>query len=143
MAGFTAQGVVDALDYDFRPYVNAHGTTPEPTDQQISQFLKDIRDTVKGAEGKLPEDLPGDDPVALLNALDDLEPDIVVQLMAQMSEAYSKLCSGKPSAQEISDLPMRVRQIFFNWLQTEVMAPEAATGGGNVRALSPRSAHAG
>lgn len=143
MAGFKAEGVVDALEYDFRPYVNAHGITPEPTDRQISQFLKDIQEIVKSARKDVPQDIPGDDPVAVLKALDDMDPDAVVAVMGTMCEAYSALCTGTPSGQEIADLPLRVRQIFFNWLQSEVLFPEAGTGGGNVRELSPRPARAG
>lgn len=143
MAGFTAEGVVDALDFDFRPYVNAHGTIAEPTDAQIGQFLKDVREIIKSSQGELPAEVAGDDPVALLKALDELEPDQVVKMMSRMAGAYAGLCGGTPTQQEIADLPMRVRQIFFNWLQAEVMAPEAGSAAGNVRALSPRSSRAG
>lgn len=145
MAGFTAQGVVDPLDYDFNPYVKARGVIPEPTDNQIAEFLRDIRDIIKSAEkeGMTADDLPADDPASLLQALDDMDPDAVVKLMESMCEAYSKLCSGTPTAKQIHDLPMRVRQVFFNWLQGEVMAPEAATGGGQAQVTPLRGARAG
>ena len=43
MAGFQAEGVVEALDWDFNPYVKASGTIPEPTDTQIARFLAGLK----------------------------------------------------------------------------------------------------
>jgi hypothetical protein len=47
MPGFKAQGVVEALDYDFNPYVAEKGTIPEPTDRQIAEFLSGMREVIK------------------------------------------------------------------------------------------------
>jgi hypothetical protein len=143
MAGFKAEGVVEALDYDFRPFVNAHGTIPEPTDKQIAGFLQGFKDMAKEAEKELPTDIDTTDPAAMLAALDSLDSSVVEKMMGRMSEIFAALCNGTPSAEQIADLPMRVRSIFFNWLQTEVMSPEAVPGGGNVREMTPRSARAG
>lgn len=143
MPGFVAEGVVEALDYDFRPYSKAHGTIPEPTDAQIAEFLRGIKKVFKEAEKDLPDNLDMDDPVALLKAIDDLDPAVQVKAMADMTGVYAELCSGTPSAGQITELPMRVRSIFFNWLQSEVMAPEAATGGGPAQVKPLRTARAG
>jgi hypothetical protein len=40
-------------------------------------------------------------------------------------------------------LPMRIRTIFYRWLQEEVMSPEAVSGGGNAQVTTLRSAAAG
>lgn len=145
MAGFKAEGVVEALDYDFRPYVNASGTIKEPSDRQIADFLATVKTVIKEAQeegGGLP-DVPGDDPAALLQAMDDLDPEIVTRLMAKMTSAYSALCSGKPTATQIASLPMRIRQVFFNWLQSEVMSPEVVTGAGSGQLKALPTAAAG
>ena len=56
---------------------------------------------------------------------------------------HADLCSGQPSKEQILTVPMRRRQMFYQWLQAEVMSPEAATPGGNGQVLSlPRAAGA-
>jgi len=69
----------------------------------------------------------------VLDALDDLDPEDVVSLMGKMAGLYADLCSGDPSKAQIMALPLRVRQQFFTWLQTEVMSPEAGPGAGRAQ----------
>jgi hypothetical protein len=143
MAGFKAEGVVEALDYDLKPYVNASGTIPEPTDDQIAAFLTGMKAVFKEAEQDLPQDLDVDDPGQLLGAIDSLDPEVQIRAMNKMSGVYAALCSDTPTADQISQLPLRVRTIFFNWLQNEVMNPEAVTGGGTAQVSTLRTARAG
>jgi hypothetical protein len=56
--------------------------------------------------------------------------------MGKMCEVYSGLCSGTPTAESIRQLPMRVRNIFFAWVQQEVMSPEPVSPGGNAEVRS-------
>lgn len=140
MAGFKAEGVVEALDYDFRPYVNAQGTIPEPTDKQITTFMVGLKKTYEDAKGEVPEDADLSDPIA---ALDSLDPEAQMAGLTHLNGIYAELCSGTPSAEQISQLPLRVRGIFFAWLQGEVMAPEAVPGGGTAQVRDLRSARAG
>ena len=143
MAKFKAESVVEALDYDFRPYVNASGTIPEPTDNQIAEFLTGVKAIFKEAEKDLPQELDMEDPGMLLGAIDALDPEAQIRAMGDMARVYAALCSDTPTEEQIRELPMRVRTIFFNWLQQEVMAPEAATGGGNAQVSNLRTARAG
>jgi hypothetical protein len=143
VAGFKAEGVVEALDYDLRPYVQAHGTIPEPTDRQIAAFMAGVKATFKEAQKDLPDGIDLEDPVSMLGALDDLDPDVQINAMNKLSGVYAELCSNTPTGEQISQLPMRIRTIFFNWLQQEVMAPEAVTGGGNAQVTNLRGARAG
>lgn len=132
MPGFQAQGVVEALDYDFNPYVAEKGTIPEPTDTQIAEFLSGMKTVIKEARDSVPEDLHEEaSPESILEALEDVDPEVAIRQMTKMCEVYSALCSGTPSPESIRQLPMRVRNIFFAWLQQEVMAPEAVSPGGN------------
>jgi hypothetical protein len=137
MPGFQAEHIVEPLDYDFRPYVQAHGTIPEPTDKQIAAFLRGLKEVVDVVQADLPDDVSADDPAAVLKAMDNLDPEKTIEQMGKMADVYAGLCSGTPTAEQISALPMRIRSIFFNWLQSEVMSPEAATpaGNGQVRTL--------
>lgn len=142
MPAFDAGTVVEALDFTFEPFVKGcRGTIREPSDKQIAEFLQGIKDVVKAIEKDIPGGVAGDDPQALLQAADNLDPEVVVSLMARMAEKYAELCGGFPSAEQILGLPMRRRQGFFMWLQTEVMSPEAGPGAGiaQVREL-PRAA---
>ena len=130
MPAFSAESVVEALDYSFLPYTDAKGTIREPTDKQIASFLTGVKKVVKESEDKLPSTVDAADPASVMDALDDLDPEDVVSLMGKMAGLYADLCSGDPSKAQILALPMRVRQQFFQWLQTEVMSPEAAPGAG-------------
>lgn len=143
MAGFKAEGVVEPLDFDFKPYVNASGTIPEPTDKQISDFLKSLKTVATDVQKDLPADLDMNDPASLLGALDDLDPEVMDSLAGKLGGIYAALCSATPTEQQIADLPPRIRNIFFNWLQQEVMNPEVKTGGGNAQVTNLRGARAG
>lgn len=139
MPGFQALGVVEALDYDFNPYVAEKGTIPEPTDNQITEFLSGMKGIITEARASVPEGLTAEGASAetILEALEDTDPEVAIRQMTKMCEIYSALCSGTPSPEHIRQLPMRVRNIFFSWLQQEVMSPEPVSPGGNgqVRSL--------
>ena len=143
MAGFVAQGVVEALDYDFNPYLDVKGTIPEPTDTQIETFLLAMKELYVTAQKDQPDlgDLTSQ--ADILEAIDKVDPTTQIKLLGKMAAIYSELCSKTPTAKQISELPVRVRTIFFAWLQGEVMSPEAATGAGNAQVTNLRSARAG
>lgn len=141
MPAFSAESVVEALDYSFLPYTDAKGTIREPTDKQIASFLAGVKKVVKESEDKLPTTVDAADPASVMEALDDLDPEDVVSLMGKMAALYADLCSGDPSKAQILALPMRVRQQFFAWLQQEVMSPEAGPGAGRTPVRpAPRAA---
>jgi hypothetical protein len=143
LPAFSAESVVEALDYSFKPYTDAKGTIREPTDKLIASFLTGIKKVVKESEDKLPKTVDPDDPSSVMDALEDLDPEDMVSLMDKMAGLYANLCSGDPSKTQIKALPMRVRQQFFQWLQTEVMSPEAGPGAGRALTGSPLRAVAG
>jgi len=150
MPKFDAGAVVEPLDYDFttvRGYTrkSAKGTITEPNDEKIATFIASLRDMMKGAEaivGTGGVDIMVD-PTAFFGQLDSYDPEKLLGVFRGMAEAFSALCSGKPSAEEIMDLPLRVRVKFFAWLQQEVVSPEVGPGAG-IAAVTPlRSAAAG
>jgi len=143
MAGFVADGVVEALDFDFKPYVKASGTIPEPTDKQIAEFLKALKALAQEVQKDLPSDIDMNDPASLLGALDDLDPEVMEKLTGKMGGIYAALCTNTPTEEHIIGLPPRIRTIFYSWLQQEVMNPEAVTGGGNAQVTNLRGARAG
>lgn len=133
MAGFEAAGIVEPLKFDFSPYVSASGTSPEPSDDQIVEWMQGLRTVFSKAKENLPDEVmtaAADNPMMMLAALDELKPEQLAIVFADMAEVYSKLCSGKPTTKQILGLPLRVRALFFQWLSQEVMSPEAVPAAG-------------
>ena len=64
MPAFSAERVVEALDYSFLPYTDAKGTIREPTDKQIASFLTGVKNVVKESEDKLPSTVDRGRPVS-------------------------------------------------------------------------------
>jgi hypothetical protein len=143
MAAFNAASVVEALDWTFEPFVHASGVIKEPNDDQIAQYLADLKAIGTEIKDKVPDAPDASDPVGLMAALDDLDLESVSALTGRMAGIYAALCSGEPSREQILALPPRRRTMFYGWLQAEVMSPEAAPGGGNAQVTTLRSARAG
>jgi hypothetical protein len=164
MATFNAGDVVESLEWDFRgidpktgrPHPGwprelstAHGTVKEPSDQAITTFLEDMRNLSTDAARldanaqKIIKDLGDADPDTIAAALKDLPVGSMMTMMAGMSETFSKLCGGHPTPKQILALPMRVRVAFFNWIQKEVVSPEAGSGGGTAQVIALPAAAGG
>jgi hypothetical protein len=133
LPAFSAESVVEPLDYSLRPHVNKNGTIKEPTDKQIAEYLAALKKLMKDFRGQLPDAMVAGstDVGAMLDAVDDLDAEIAVKLNEQMAQIASDLCSGDPSKDDILAIPPRIRAMFLAWLQREVMSPEAAPGGGS------------
>lgn len=146
MPAFDAGDVLESLDWDFtKAGVKASGVVPEPSDHQIGQFLDGLKNLYTDAKSSgldlgLPDEATADQ---MMDALANVTGDKFEQFMAATAGLFAELCSGKPSKEQLLALPLRVRVHFYNWIQAEVVRPEAGTGAGNVVALSPRSAAAG
>jgi hypothetical protein len=143
MAKFDAGTVVEALEWTFEPFVHASGVIREPNDEQIAQYLKDVKAIGEEVRAKIPNAPAGNDPASLMEALEDLDLDSVSALTGKMAGIIAALCSGEPSRETILALPPRRRTMFYGWLQAEVMSPEAAPGGGKPQVRTLRSAAAG
>jgi len=151
MPKFDAGSVVEPLAYDFTtikgyPHKRAKGEIQEPTDEQIATLLGALRESMSDAgkmvgSGNEVQDFT--DPAAFLHQLDNFDPAVFTELYAKVARAYADLCSGQPSFEEISALPMRVRVRFFSWIMEEVVSPEAGTGAGSAAVIPLRSAAAG
>lgn len=133
MAGFDAGALVEPLDYDFKPFCpEIKGTVPEPSDKLIEAFLTKLKEIMSEAskEFESAEGMTDEDPEAFLEALSSLDPKMVTGTIAKMARAYAALCSNQPSYAELMKAPMRVRILFFRWVQQEIFSPEAKTGAG-------------
>jgi hypothetical protein len=74
--------------------------------------------------------------MAVLEAMEDLDVEIVASMTQQMATIVADLCGGFPARDDILRVPPRIRNMFFAWVQEQVMSPEAVTGGGAQAASS-------
>lgn len=126
MTSFDAATAVEQMEYDFSKYVpDAKGVIPEPsTDQMESYFdgAKAIARKVKGIQSKTKGvqeqadagDISDEEMEEILGAMDSVSVKAVQQDMADLIGA---LCSDTPSAETLMQLPYRVLQAFFGWMQ--------------------------
>lgn len=156
MPQFDASGIVEGLECRLKPYADFDDVIPEPSDRQIAAFLKGLKDLMSGALATMGigDGTDVTDPDQMMKALDDLEPDKFVEVQDGMAALHAALCGevtdgdgnvttpGRPSKEQILAVPMRRRMLFYQWLQTEVMSPEAAApaGGGQANHLPLRAA---
>lgn len=148
MPKFNAATVVEPLEWTFHPLLEAKGVIKEPTDDQIVTFLTDVKDLVtrlqaKAATASTDVAVPGTDPADIVDAIEDLDPAVVGEFHQELAGVFAELCSGEPSKELLLQLPMRIRVVFYGWLRQEVMAPEAAPGGGSAQVTTLRPAAAG
>jgi hypothetical protein len=136
MPQFDAAGVVEGLECRLTPYADFDDVIPEPSDKQVAEFLTGLKRVMAEAREKVaaraPVDVNNAEQVA--KALDDLEPQEFVDTAVTMAELHAALCSGTPSKAQILKVPIRRRGLFYQWLQNEVLSPEAAPGAGNAQA---------
>jgi hypothetical protein len=146
MPTFDAGDVVESLDWDFtKAGVKAKGTIPEPTDAQIGDFLDGLKKLYTDVQGSglAPEIQEHATPEQMMEALAGVTGEAYVEFMAKIAGLFADLCSGKPGKDNLLALPMRVRVKFYGWVQSEVVSPEAGTGGGMAAVRALPSAAAG
>lgn len=121
MPKFDAANVVEALDWDFTSFDGGKGTTPEPTEKILAEFLRglaSVTSDIAKERGDLPEDAT---PEQIIEQVEKLTTsDILADMFSKMSEVYGKLCQDSPSAEQIQKLPMRHRSAFFRYMADEV-----------------------
>lgn len=146
MPQFDASGVVEALECKLKPYADFEEVIPEPTDAQVGAFIAAMRKVLAEAREKAGRagDVDMNDPAQVAEALADVAGDGAQEYAGdaeRIAGIYAALCSGTPSKAQILAVPPRARALFFQWLQKEVMSPEAAplAGSGQVRNLRPRA----
>jgi hypothetical protein len=153
MPMFDAGTSVEALDWDFstlkdpstkKPYVNAKGTIPEPSDATIGDFLDGLKKLYTEAGALVDAGTnPDATPAQMLEAVAGVTGSMFVDLMGDTAGLFAGLCSGTPDKDQLVALPLRARAKFYGWVQTEVVSPEAGTGAGTAVVKPLRAAAAG
>lgn len=154
MSGFTAVDAVVALDWDFHPYIEAKGTAPEPSQAKLDAYARMLMGIFAELKIDLPATASEDDIDAALavsigadRPMSEVVPDIeamTVRIRKARIKAASAVCSGKPTIEQITKLPPRVREAFLGWVAgwaSEDPTPrQPATN--SSRAISTNGAHA-
>lgn len=115
------------LDYDFRPYVQASGTTPEPSEDMIYDFQVKVRNTAK-LLGR--EDIDSNDRIATVQFLRSLSKEDMKQVNIQVFNALGELTQGRPSAEDMLSLnsqAYRLGQAYIGSLMGDLLNPKGVT----------------
>jgi hypothetical protein len=153
MPQFDAESIVDPLNVRLEPHVPGFGwrVIPEPSDLQVGQFLAGLSKAIAESRKKLKDagDIDVNDREQLMAAMEDLEPDEFVKAADDFAALHAGLCAGPPGSEPVLTkahllaIPIRKRNHFYNWLQGEVLNPEAAGGGGSELVTTQPPAAAG
>lgn len=125
--GFDASTYIEKLDYDFRPYVNASGTTPEPTNDQITEFQFTVRETAQKSEIRSEME---EETIGILGLVQSLTREEVAEHWDDLNHAIAKLTSGRPSFEELTELQsksFRHHRAYIGWLMGEIVDPEESS----------------
>lgn len=125
---FSLEDELDALNYDFRPYVESHGTIPEPSSAQIKALQSAMRSALKPALESLSVEADTANVADLIAALaEPTKADLKAAAKAELAivTAISECCSGTPSVDDLQALPWRAQQMFVGWLSGVLLNPEA------------------
>lgn len=149
--GFKAQGAVPALEWDFRPYVDASGVSPEPSGTAMFTFQQNYTNAVQAAKrqtlsrgaladqktersaDEMREELQKWASYSFEEAIEEsgqLLESIVgtkyaQELIERIAGLIDELTGGCPNRQQILDLPGRIRSTYIGWFVGEVSNPEA------------------
>jgi hypothetical protein len=150
--GFKAEESVPKLEWDFRPYVDAHGVSPEPSGTALWTFNRNwtnITDAARrtavsraAARDQADRERSGDEARAELDKWAGLTWDEAVretdklmsgiygeidqeQLHHRLASLVDELTAGCPTSDQIMQLPGRVRATYLGWFVGEVTNPEA------------------
>lgn len=120
-------GQFGTLRYDFKSWGGVQGIIPDPSDEQIEQLMRRLREVAREFGSDTDDtDLENASAAELTAILDEDDSIRLADAQKALCEAYGELCQGSPDAATLLTLPLRVRQGFFGWLQRKLMSPEAS-----------------
>lgn len=120
---FKAENAVEALDWDFRPYVKAHGTTPEPTDDQVQKMNKALRLATIAVTG---EDFDPENRAEMARVFGKLTDEQLSAMESANLDAIEIVTNGCPSREQINGLPFRHKRLYIKSLVKDLNDPEGS-----------------
>jgi hypothetical protein len=115
--GFEADKVVSALVWNFRPFVEADGTTPEPSDKAVRHFLFETQ--------QITAELPNSDDEDFVEQIKNMREEDYDAISDRITDLVAELCAGSPTRDQIDALPHRIQRQYVAWLRKELTDPEA------------------
>ena len=125
MAFDASKAGIPKLDYDFRPFVNASGTTPEPSEDMVYDFQFAVKDAAK-ILGR--DEFDPNDQAQVMQFMNSLTRDDMKKINQTIFEALSKLTQGRPSLEDMLSLSAtsyRHGQAYMGSLMGDVMDPKS------------------
>lgn len=123
MGGFNAETVVEKLEWSFKPFVDAAGVIPEPSDKLVDVFWAEL--------GRITKTTSRTEAVEKLGALDDAADDETDAELAEAAEigqktaaVFADLCQQCPTLEQIQGLPTRQKAAFYHWVCGQLVNPE-------------------
>jgi len=154
--GFKAAEAVSKLEWDFRPYVDAFGVSPEPTGQSLWLFQQNYNNVISAArrtavsraavlaeefetstaeerraEAEKWAGLSWDEAIAESARILEgaLGTDMSEQVHSRLATLVDELTGSCPSSDQIMALPGRTRSAYLGWFVGQVSDPEGLTVG--------------
>jgi hypothetical protein len=124
---FNAATVVEKMDWDFTAFGGEKGTIPEPSQDAVEAYQKEVTEAVKDIQG-LPgaqSDFTMEELNALMSSMGEVD---FHKIASDVKDAIAKLCQNQPSREQLDLLPYRIFQAFQQWLQAE-LSPESSSVG--------------
>jgi hypothetical protein len=126
MAQFHAKDY-GTVQYNFHPDANIRGTIPDPSDDMLQTYHKNIRQWLKDSGL---EDLPTEDelrrnPDRTQELIDRVEKFDQIDAHHKLLEIIAEVCQHQPSVDDMMQLPYRKRVRFTRFVQKELINPEA------------------
>lgn len=123
---FKAENTVKALEYDFRPFLDVHGCTPEPSSEAVRHFLFETGKLAMKTAGEPQED---ETDAEFITRMQEITEDDFTEVAEQVLDLLAELTQGEPSREEIAALPHRIQRAYTQWLRKELTDPEAPSAG--------------
>jgi hypothetical protein len=119
---FKADKTVKALEYDFRPFLDVHGCTPEPSSEAVRHFLFETGKLAMKTAGEPQED---ETEAEFIVRMQEITEDDFAEIAEQVLDLLGELTDGQPSREEIASLPHRIQRAYTQWLRKELTDPES------------------
>ena len=138
--GFVAGDAVEKLEWNFRPYVDADGVTPEPSTDEIAMLQVALQRFVaigqRGLDDGTPKNaLEETGPLSIEAAFELLDPDSMAgtpeatEVIVSLLEVVEKVTHGSPTAEQILALTGRIRREFLAWIAGSLLDPKYGSNG--------------
>lgn len=126
MGTFNAGTAVEAMNWDFTDFGGGSGVIPEPSTEQMDDFLEGLSEIGQKYADIMKIDtstMDKEEVAALIAQFKDVKSSDLTNTIANIC---AKVCSDNPSAEEIRRLPFRPQQAFIGFLVGE-LRPEGRT----------------